>query len=273
MKTLNIVGCGRAARTLARLWSDQGSLQVQDVLTRSAASAAEACAFIGAGRPVDPLGRMRPADFWMLGVPDGAIVPAAERLASSGALRDGDAVFHLSGFTASTALAAAARAGARTASAHPVLSFADPACAIAQFAGVLVGVEGEARLRAELQALFAAIDGECFPVDAHSKPLYHAGSVFASNFMVVIVDVARRAYLDAGVPPQVAERLLAPLARNALDNVLARGSAALTGPAARGDHAVVDAQSRVVSAWDAETGTAYDAMTALAYRIAGIGRR
>ncbi|MGL1832053.1 Rossmann-like and DUF2520 domain-containing protein [Rhodocyclaceae bacterium SMB388] len=273
MKTLNIIGCGRAARTLARLWSHSGSLQVQDVLTRSAASAVEACAFIGAGQPVDVLAHMRPADFWMLGVPDSAIVAAAERLSGSGALRDGDAVFHLSGFTASTALAAAIRAGARTASAHPVLSFADPACAIAQFAGVLVGVEGEARLRAELHALFAAIGGECFPVDAQSKPLYHAGSVFASNFMVVIVDAARRAYLDAGVPQQVAERLLAPLARNAVDNVLARGPAALTGPAARGDHAVVEAQARVVSAWDADSGKAYDALTALAYRIAGIERR
>nr|MBL8455560.1 DUF2520 domain-containing protein [Zoogloeaceae bacterium] len=90
-----------------------------------------------------------------------------------------------------------------------------------------------------------------------------------SNFLVVIMDLARKAYLAAGVAPETADRLLAPLARGALANVIERGARhALTGPAARGDHAVVSAQQRAVAQWSGEAGEAYAALTALAYRLA-----
>lgn len=268
MVTLNIIGCGRAARTLGRLWAERGAYRVQDVLTRSPAGAAQAVAFVGAGRPIDALAAMRPADVWMLGVPDTAIVEIGEALAASGLLRAGDAVFHLSGFTASSVLEPARKRGARVASAHPVLSFADPQHALAQFAGSLVGLEGDAHLCETLAGAFHVIGGECFALSSDTKPLYHAGSVFASNFLVVIIDVARRLYAEAGVAPEVAERLLAPLATKALDNVLVHGRAALTGPAARGDHAVVEAQGCAVDGFDGDAGGAYAALSRLAVRIA-----
>ncbi len=268
MATLNIVGCGRAASTLGRLWAERGIYEIQDVLTRSPAGATEAVAFVGAGRPVEALADMRPADMWMLGVPDTAIIEAGDALAASGLLRVGDAVFHLSGFTASSVLEPARKLGARVASAHPVLSFADPQTALAQFAGTLVGLEGDVQLCEKLAAGFERIDGECFSLGVETKPLYHAGSVFASNFLVVVIDVARRLYAEGGVAPEVAERLLAPLATKALDNVLANGRAALTGPAARGDHVVIEAQGRAVGDFDADAGEAYASLSRLAVRIA-----
>ncbi len=270
MKTLNIVGGGKAARTLARLWSAAGVVAVGEVLARSHASAADACRFIGHGTPVPAMAAMQPAELWLLGVPDREIAPTARQLAESGCVRAGDGVFHLSGFTPSSILAPLERHGALCASLHPVFSFADPAIAVLRFAGALCGVEGDPALCIELETLLAAVGAESFPVDPRCKPLYHAGSVFAANFLVVIEDVARRAYLDAGVPAAVADRLMAPLARNALDNVLARGAvAALTGPAARGDRDVVAAQHAAVAQWDEEAAKAYAALTALAYRIAG----
>ncbi len=272
MKKLNIIGCGRAARTLARLWQQSGVFSVHVVLTRDIATAAEAVDFIGGGQSVALLADMQVADVWLLGVPDTAIADAGRELAASGLLRAGDAVFHLSGFTPSSVLAPAAAVGARVASAHPVLSFADPARTLAQFAGTLVGLEGEASLCAELQAAFAAIGGEGFALSADHKALYHAGSVFAANFLVVIVDVARRLYQESGVTPEVAERLLEPLARKALDNVLKDGRGALTGPAARGDHAVVQAQGQSVTDWDGNAGAAYAALSKLAADIARASR-
>ena len=80
MKTLNIVGCGRVGQTLAHLWHQQGVLQVQDVVNRSAASAEQAVAFVGAGRACDAMAAMRPADYWMLAVPDAALADAAQQL-------------------------------------------------------------------------------------------------------------------------------------------------------------------------------------------------
>lgn len=269
MESLSLIGCGRAASTLARLWAESGVLQVGDVLTRSSATAAAACVFVGQGRPVTEMGAMRPARWWLLGVSDRSIVPAAQALADSGRLRPGDGVFHLSGFTPAAVLAPLAEQGARIASVHPVMSFADPVLAITRFAGTPCGIAGEASLVAELRRLFAAIGGDCFELDDACKPLYHAGSVFASNYLVVILDVARKAWLDAGVPPEMAGRMLAALSRGALDNVLALGArAALTGPAARGDRDVVAAQQAAVAQWDAGSGEAYAALAELAYRLA-----
>lgn len=268
VSTLNIIGCGRAAKTLGRLWAQTEAFRIQDVLTRAPASAAEAVAFVGAGRAADALARMRPADVWMLGVPDTVIADTGEALAASGLLRAGDTVFHLSGFTASSVLEPVRQVGARVASAHPVLSFADPQRAQAQFVGTLIGLEGDAQLCATLEAAFGLIGGRCFALSADTKPLYHAGSVFASNFLVVLIDAARRLYAEAGVAPEVAERLLAPLAANTLDNALANGRAALTGPAARGDDAVVEAQGQAVAGWDHDAGEAYAALSRLAVRIA-----
>ena len=62
MQTLNIIGAGRVGQTLARLWQQHGVLALQHVLTRSAASAQAACAFMGAGTPVTQLAQMRSAD-------------------------------------------------------------------------------------------------------------------------------------------------------------------------------------------------------------------
>lgn len=266
---LNIVGCGRAARTLAKLWADAGACIIGDVRTRSPASAHDAVAFIGQGRAMADVSSMQPAALWMLGVPDRDIASAAAELAESGRVRAGDGVFHLSGFTPSTVLAPLSECGARVASVHPVMSFADPVLAGARFAGTPCGIEGEATLAAELDALFAAIGAECFALDGSKKPLYHAGSVFASNFLVVILDVARKAYVDSGVPSEVADRMLAAISRGALENVVALGACdALTGPAARGDREVVALQNAAVSAWNADSGEAYAALTRLAFRLA-----
>jgi len=46
---------------------------------------------------------------------------------------------------------------------------------------------------------------------------------------------------------------------------------ALTGPAARGDVAAIARQAQAVGAWDEKAGDAYQALSALALRLAGHG--
>jgi predicted short-subunit dehydrogenase-like oxidoreductase (DUF2520 family) len=70
-------------------------------------------------------------------------------------------------------------------------------------------------------------------------------------------------------PAPVAARLNATLLRNAVHNVLALGPAgALTGPAARGDLALVKRQGEAVTQWNATAGDAYKALSELAARLA-----
>ena len=48
-KTLNLIGGGRVAKTLGRLWHDRHTLEIGHILTRSRETAEETAKFIGAG--------------------------------------------------------------------------------------------------------------------------------------------------------------------------------------------------------------------------------
>ena len=260
VSTLNIVGAGHVGRTLGRLLHARGVFDVQDVLTRSQASADSAVAFIGAGRALAQLEQLRPAAIWMLAVGDDQIGPGCAALAASGLL-DGAIVFHCSGAKASNELQTARQAGAQVASIHPVRSFADPAAVAAAFDGTWCGVEGDAAALAVLAPAFEAIGARLVTIDAAAKTVYHAASVFASNYLVTVLDAALRAYAAAGVPPEVARQLARPLASETLNNVFRLGApAALSGPVARGDMATVARQQAALQDWDAPTSALYAAL-------------
>ena len=259
-RTLNIIGAGHLGRVLGRLFAASGAFEVQDVLTRSSGSATNAVGFIGAGHAVGELAGLRRADAVMLAVSDDQIEPACAALAAAGAL-DGVLVFHCSGAKSSAALLAAAQAGALTASVHPVRSFADPESVARDFAGTWCGLEGDARALALLEPALAAIGARPVAIDAAAKTVYHAASVFASNYLVTVLDAALRAYQAAGIPEQVARELARPLATETLDNVFRLGPrAALSGPIARGDFATVARQQAALDGWDAPSGQLYRAL-------------
>ncbi len=260
MRGLTVVGGGHVGRVLGRLFSAAGVFAVLDVLARSADSAAQAVAFIGAGMPVTGKGAMRPADIFMLTVTDDQIVPACEALAAAVPLR-GAVVFHCSGALASDRLQAARAAGAYVASVHPIRSFADVDAVAAGFAGTFCGVEGDQPALDVLLPALAAIGAKAVQIDPAAKTVYHAAAVFASNYLVTVIDAALRAYQAAGIPEAVARELARPLALESMENAFRIGAApALTGPVARGDMATVLRQQDAVMAWDAETGQLYRAL-------------
>ena len=267
LPTLNLLGAGRVGQTLARLWQAQGVFTVQDVLTRSAGSAQAACAAIGAGTPVARMAQLRPADVWMLAVPDAQIAGVAQALATAQA--PASIAFHCSGAQGAALLQPLAAQGWHTASAHCILSFATPEAALAQFPGTACALEGEARATALLRAAFSAIQARCFDVASEHKLLYHAAAVFATNFLPVLQSVAEDAWRATGVPEDVLPGLRAGLLANAVANITRLGPAgALTGPAARGDVVAIATQAQAVAQWDAQAGAAYEALSALALRLA-----
>jgi predicted short-subunit dehydrogenase-like oxidoreductase (DUF2520 family) len=272
---LNVIGTGRVGQTLAHLWQVQGLCQVQDLLARHPHNAVAAQAFIGAGSPVHELEAMRPADLWMLTVPDAQVAPVAAQLAQILQSRGQPApalAFHCSGFLPAAALAPLQALGWQVCSVHPVLSFASPQASVARFAGTPCGVEGDTDAVARLQALFQAIGAQCFSVQAAHKPLYHGAAVMASNFLVVLQALAREAWTAAGVPAHLLPQVNEALVRATLDNTLALGPAgAIVGPAARGDTQVVQQQGDCIAQWHPEAGRIYRDMSVLARRLAVTG--
>lgn len=268
-RTLSIIGCGNVGKTLGRLWTANGTVVVHDVLNRSLESSARAVAFIGAGCPIVDYAKLRPADIFLIASPDDQIATCCAALADTGMLAPGNVVFHCSGALCSTELAPAVCQGALVASVHPIRSFADPEQVARSFSGTFCGAEGDAGAMTILDAMFSAIGATLVPIDASAKSIYHAAAVFASNYLVTLLDVALEAYAKSGIPRDTALKLMQPLVRETVDNVFRLGPAdALSGPIARGDLATVVRQYRAVSMWSRRRGALYKLLGKLTAGIA-----
>jgi predicted short-subunit dehydrogenase-like oxidoreductase (DUF2520 family) len=92
-----------------------------------------------------------------------------------------------------------------------------------------------------------------FRLAASAKVVYHAGAVFAANYLVVVEAVAQRLLTLAGLRGEEAWQALRPLVAGTLENLSASGPpAALTGPVARGDARTVRRHLAALSPDDAE---------------------
>jgi len=184
-----------------------------------------------------PLGRGLPeeADAIVLCVPDSEIPGAAAAVAGAAPL-----VGHTSG---ATGLGALEPAGGAAFGIHPLQTFAgdEPP---ERFRGAGCAVAGSTPYALEVaSAMAAAVGMRPFPIADHDRPAYHAAASMASNFLVTLQSAAEEAAAAAGIEPEDARALLAPLVRATVENWAALGpERALTGPVARGDEATVQAQ-------------------------------
>lgn len=205
------------------------------------------------------------AELLLLTVPDSELPGLVRGLASTGAVRRGTIVVHTSGANGYRLLDPLTELGAVPLAIHPAMTFTGADDDIARLSETCFGITAADEIGyAIAQSLVLEIGGEPFRVREDARTLYHASLAHASNHLVTLIgdalDALRAATagqellgqeLIGNDPNGLAERIIAPLARAALENTLQRGQSALTGPVARGDaHAVashLDALSEVDS--------------------------
>src|SRR5439155_16303619 len=101
------------------------------------------------------------------------------------------------------------------------------------------------------------------------KALYHAGAVFASNYVVAALASALRLFEKAGVARAEALPALAALAEGTLANARAAGiPAALTGPVERGDAETVARHVEQISRHAPGLADSYAALARVAVELA-----
>lgn len=269
--TLNLVGAGSVGVTLFRLFARSGFIDVQDVYGRDDSRLGQALSFIGSGRGTTSLRSMRPADIWFVTVPDTKIADVACELAASAPSNPATAV-HCSGFLPASELLPLCELGWSVASAHPVMTFADPIASVDAFAGTYCGMEGDEDAVRRVSSVLEMVGGRPFPIKPGFKALYHAAAVFSNNLAVVLQAIAREAWAEAGVPPEIFPDLNCALLSSTARNVNALGpAAALTGPASRGDWSVVERQMQAVEKWHPDAAPAYRSLSILAQRLKRTG--
>ncbi len=269
---VNLIGAGKVGKTLVSLLDTIEGCTVQDVLSKSHRSAQEAARLTGSARVAENYVHLRPADLWIIAVPDAAISTVASDLANAfqyhEPLRTPPIAIHCSGFHTADELNALRALNWQLASAHPVLSFADPQVAKSQFQGALCGLEGDKGAIATIRQIFERMGAKCFTIRSDRKSLYHAAAVFSNNFTVVLQAIAREAWVEAGLSEETIYAMNRGLLNATSENVAALGpQRALTGPAARGDEHVVTSQGNDVNRWHPQAGAIYSEMSALAQTL------
>ena len=260
MKSLNIIGAGKVGKVLARHFHEQQVFRLQQVMNRSLPSALHAVDWLGAGQAAANIASLQAADVTMLTVADDQIASTCQQLADAGLLHAGSVIFHCSGAKSSAQLQAASLCGAVVASVHPVRSFANIDLLATQFGGTICSLEGDQPALDILLPALQSIGAQTLTISAANKLLYHAGSVFASNYLVTLMETALQTYQAAGISAEMAKKMAEPLARQTLENIFAMSTAAaLTGPIARGDMQTVALQHEKVADWKQSAGDLYQA--------------
>ena len=196
------------------------------------------------------------ADLVLLAVPDDALAGVVADLAAAGAWRAGQLVVHTSGRAGTAVLAPAAAAGALPLALHPAMTFTGTSLDLPRLASACFAVTAPAVLLPVAEALVRECGATPVAVAEEDRPLYHAALAHGANHLVTLVAQAAEALRPAlGGDDGAAGRVLRPLLQAALDNALAAGDAALTGPVARGDAGTVAEHLAVLTARGG-TGTA-----------------
>jgi predicted short-subunit dehydrogenase-like oxidoreductase (DUF2520 family) len=189
-------------------------------------------------------------DIIIISVRDERIPEVAKRLVDEKRLRPNQVVLHTSGANAAANILSVLRPNVRAVGTlHPLVSFADPRVAVEHMPEIAFGIEGDEPAKHHAKRLVRALGSRAVFLTAENLPLYHAGAVLASNYVVALADMAARLLVTAGVPQEQALPTLIPLLSSVVHNLEQLGlPGALTGPVERGDVSSVEQHLRILEA-------------------------
>lgn len=147
-------------------------------------------------------------------------------------------VLHTSGVHSIDILKPVQLRGAMVASFHPIQSF-PPSKTARELAknveGIHFGVEGEGRALDNVLQLVRLLGGKAVVIPRDMKPLYHTMCVFASNYIITLLNAVAEAAQPLGFDHLWKEMIL-PLFTTTVENVMKSSPVhALSGPVARND--------------------------------------
>jgi len=254
---VGVVGAGRVGSVLAARLHAAGH-EIVAVAGESDASRGRAAALLPGVPMAKPSAVARECDLLLLTVPDDMLPNVVAMLSASGAIHEGQYVVHTSGAHGLAVLADAEAVGARPIALHPAMTFTGTEVDLPRLRDAIFGVTAGEAERAVTEQLVADVGGRPMWVAEDKRTLYHAGLAHGANHLVTLVTQAMEMLAAAGGDNPA--DTLRPLLNAALDNALAHGDAALTGPIVRGDVETVRAHLVEITANAPETVASYLAL-------------
>ena len=187
--------------------------------------------------------------------------------------KSGAIVAHCSGLLDSEILSSAKRnSGASICSLHPLTSFPTAKAAIKtlgrpQHSTYLYG-EGDPEALSFCETLFNRLGFNSARIERDAKPTYHAACVFASNYLVSLIDTSLTVANSTGIDKNQFSKSIMPLVRATLSNIEETGAYnALSGPIVRGDADTVSKHIEVLSKLDSSLLNSYSQLGERALEI------
>jgi predicted short-subunit dehydrogenase-like oxidoreductase (DUF2520 family) len=254
---VGVVGAGRVGAVIAAALRSAGH-EIVAAAGESDASRGRIESLLPGTPVVKPSDAARAADLLLLTVPDDMLPNVVAMLSASGAIQEGQFVVHTSGAHGLAVLADAEAVGARPIALHPAMTFTGTEVDLPRLRDAIFGITAGEGERAVTEQLVADLGGRPMWVAEDKRTLYHAGLAHGANHLVTLVTQAMEMLAAAGGDNPA--DTLRPLLNAALDNALAHGDAALTGPIVRGDVETVRAHLVEITANAPETVPSYLAL-------------
>jgi len=188
----------------------------------------------------------------LFAVPDDALESLIAGLASGGHFSSGQILIHTSGRYGIDVLGPGREVGAIGLAIHPAMTFTGLSLDLTRLRTASFGVTAPGPFLPIAQALVVEMGGEPVPIAEGDRPLYHAALAHASNHTVTLLGQASQILASIGVDDP--GELLGPLVRASVDNALASGDSALTGPVVRGDVGTVESHRDILRGFASEEG-------------------
>lgn len=204
---------------------------------------------------------VRRADLCLLTVKDSEIQGLCEL--HSKEFKAGSVVAHCSGTLDSAVLASAKKhSDVLICSIHPLNTFPTPRAAIATLDNpqhnTYLYTEGDQKALEICDLLFADLGFNSVRISRDAKPLYHAACVFASNYLVSLIDASLATAQAAGIDRDQFIKSIIPLAQATLSNIEKVDTVnALSGPIARGDADTVATHIEMLAKLDPSLQVSY----------------
>jgi predicted short-subunit dehydrogenase-like oxidoreductase (DUF2520 family) len=272
MKTKNyynfaIIGLGMVGTAIGHLLKKSGH-NIIAISDKAPAALKRALPCTG-GQPFrNPREAVAKADSILITVPDDAIFLACNEIAHAELVRE-KFVFHMSGAGGLDLLDAAKRAGAVTASIHPLQSFSSIDNAIQNIPGSFFGITADKKAKTQAGIIVRDLRGIPIFISPDQKPLYHAAACIASNYLVSLFNVVESIYEAIGISKKNARKAYLPLIYGTLKNIEISGSVdALTGPIARGDAGTIRKHIAAIKETQPQYSSLYSALGLVTVNIA-----
>lgn len=244
---ITVIGLGALGTALTEAFAGH-DLELKSVYSRNrekVESVAETHKVATASSFPSELGQLGEVVF--LTVTDAAIVDVADKLSALGGDFSGKTFVHCSGNESAALLDRLKEKGARTASMHPLQTFNTHSGA-ADFNDIYFSLQGDVAVFPLLERMAHLLGAETLAVTEEQKSHLHAAAVFASNYLITLLDAATDTGGLSGLNKKQVREALYPLIDTTLKNFQSTSfPEAISGPIVRGDVETVTQHLQLLS--------------------------